>query len=142
MKSLLCFLAVFCLPAFSATVFAQSYFTSSPSPHSNSVYRTKNQSSQALRPGDASFKKSDKKSAINVIFIDYNPTKTGSLKVDVYDSENVLLASQKESVKELNGVSTACIYVDSSADIQSVTAVLNGAGFKNKKLSYGTAVNR
>ena len=143
MKSLLECLAVFCLLVFfSITVFSQPYFKSNHSAQNDNVYQTKNQSLRTLRPGDVLIKQSDKKSAINVLFIDYSPTKSGSLKVDVYNSENVLLASQEEDVKKINEAATACVYVDNSIDIQAVTVVLNGAGFNNKHLSYKTTVNR
>jgi len=129
MKKLLGGLAVFSL------IFVFSIAVSSQGPFKTNAASVQTEVS-SLQPGDALIKKSDKKMAINVLFIDYHPVKSGSLQVDVYDSHNVLLASQTEIVKKTNETSTACVYVDNSVDTQSVTAVLNGAGFSNKQISY------
>jgi hypothetical protein len=137
MKSILGGSAVVCLlVVFSIAVFSQDPFKTTSSAQKNNIPQAKIQSVKALRPGEALIKKSDKKTAINVLFINYRPIKSGSLKVDVYNSKSVLLASQTEDVKKINETATACVYVDNSANTQTLTAVLNGAGFKNKRLSY------
>jgi len=130
MKKLLSCLAVFSL------IFIFGIAISSQGPFKTNTSAQNNNDASALQPGDASIKRSDKKAAINVLFVDYHPVKSGSLQVDVYDSQNVLLASQTEIVKKSNGIATACVYVDNSVNTQAVTAVLNGAGFSNKQVSY------
>jgi hypothetical protein len=130
MKRLYGGLAVFCLTGiFSIAVFSQGHFKT------NSFAQIA-QSDIVLQPGEALIKKTEKKSAMNVLAIDYCPLKSGVLKVDVFDPKGELLASQTEKVKKINETATTCVYVDNSINTQTVTAVLNGAGFNNKQISY------
>jgi len=89
-----------------------------------------------LKPGEALIKRTLKKTAINVLAIDYCPIKSGTLKIEIYDENSVLLAAQKERVETINNVATAVIYVADPLNTDTITAILNGAGFRNKKISY------
>ncbi|MDR2192353.1 MAG: hypothetical protein LBO62_05715 [Endomicrobium sp.] len=137
MKKLLGGFAAFCfIFIFSIAVFSQAPFKANSSAQSDNITQAELTALQTLLPGDALIKKADKKAVIDVLVIDYRPLKSGVLQVDIYDSKNILLASQTENVKKINEIATACIYVDKSADTQAITVVLNGAGFENKQISY------
>ncbi|MDR1942107.1 MAG: hypothetical protein LBQ47_07250 [Endomicrobium sp.] len=89
-----------------------------------------------LKPGEALIKKANKKTALNVLTIDYSPQASGILKIEVYDSNDILIAAQKEKVNKINDIATAVIYVAGPLHTENITAVLNGAGFENKHIQY------
>jgi hypothetical protein len=89
-----------------------------------------------LKPGEALIKKTNKTAAINVLAIDYSPLASGILKIEVYDSNDVLIAAQKEKVNKINDVATAVIYIAGPLHTENITAVLNGAGFESKRIKY------
>lgn len=88
------------------------------------------------KPGEAVIKKSKSKSVMQVLAIDYNPQEQGTLDVKVYDSAGKLLAHQNEQVSKINDIATAVVYIGDSSQANEMVAVLNGAGFKNKQISY------